>query len=93
MCGKLGVALPHGHELGGFNFHHLTVSWQIYSLFFQETPFPFQQGSDDIFIRKMVLQLGPLPREWQTLLEDMQRMNTDPQSESNIPYHPVTTDG
>lgn len=38
---------------------------------------------------RMVLQLGPLPREWQALLEDMQRMNTDPQSEFNIPSYIV----
>lgn len=67
------------------------ISGQIYSLFFQRPPFPFKQGSDDIFIMKMILQLGPLPKEWQPLLEDMQRMNTRPQSEPEVYNNPEPT--
>ncbi|KUI62709.1 Serine/threonine-protein kinase SKY1 [Cytospora mali] len=53
----------------------------IYALYFQESPFPFQQGPDDVFIGEMVSKLGPLPEEWQPFWKDMQRMNLDSQIE------------
>ncbi|KAH8788957.1 kinase-like domain-containing protein, partial [Diaporthe sp. PMI_573] len=49
----------------------------IYALYFQQSPFPFEHGSDAAFVGKMVSRLGPLPAEWHFLWKEMQRASAD----------------
>ncbi|KAI7776387.1 hypothetical protein LA080_005419 [Diaporthe eres] len=49
----------------------------IYALYFQQSPFPFERGSDGVFVEQMVSKLGPLPAPWHLLWRDMQRRNMD----------------
>lgn len=55
----------------------LTRSVQIYALYFQQSPFPFEHGSDAAFVGKIVSRLGPLPAEWHLLWREMQRAGAD----------------
>ncbi|KAG6368291.1 hypothetical protein INS49_002496 [Diaporthe citri] len=49
----------------------------IYALYFQQSPFPFEHGSDGAFVGQMVSKLGPLPAQWHSLWREMQRRSMD----------------
>lgn len=49
----------------------------MYALFFQNSPFPFEYGSDSTFVGRMVSKLCPLPEEWDLLWREMQRRDED----------------
>lgn len=68
-------------------------STQIYALYFQQSPFTFQNGSDGAYVGEMVSKLGPLPPQWQSLWKEMQRrsmysqVNGECYTETVFPSH------
>ncbi|OAA59190.1 Protein kinase-like domain protein [Niveomyces insectorum RCEF 264] len=71
------VRSPETFFIKSFDYRHdlWRAGCVIYSTYYQEPPFISFREKDDIFIRRLVMKLGPLPDEWQGVWEELQKQN------------------